>query len=69
MLTSMKLNAKPDLNRRKRNLTLAYPGILISIILLTIVSFQGITPPFFLQGTGPTPLRQMVLGTAAVLFA
>ena len=49
MLTSMKLNAKPDLKRRKRNLTLAYPGILISIILLTIVSVQGITPPFFIQ--------------------
>ncbi|CAG0984391.1 two-component system, cell cycle sensor histidine kinase and response regulator CckA [Methanosarcinales archaeon] len=69
MLTSMKLNAKPDSKRRKRNLTLAYPGILISIILLMIVSFQGITPPFFIQGTGPTPLRQVVLGTAAVLFA
>ncbi|MBZ0173727.1 MAG: PAS domain S-box protein [Candidatus Methanoperedens sp.] len=69
MLTLMRINAKPDLKRRKRNLTLAYPGILISIILLTIVSFQGITPPFFLQGTGPTPLRQVVLGTAAMLFA
>ena len=69
MLTLMRINAEPDLKRRKRNLTLAYPGILISIILLTIVSFQGITPPFFLQGTGPTPLRQVVLGTAAMLFA
>ena len=69
MLTLMRINAKPDLKRRKRNLTLAYPGILISIILLMMVSFQGITPPFFIQGTGPTPLRQVVLGTAAVLFA
>ncbi|HWQ96148.1 MAG TPA: PAS domain-containing protein [Candidatus Methylomirabilis sp.] len=69
MLTLMRVNAEQNLKRRKRNLTLAYPGVLISIILLIIASFQGITPPFFIQGTGPTLLRQMVLGTAALLFA
>ncbi|MFZ3166858.1 MAG: PAS domain S-box protein [Candidatus Methanoperedens sp.] len=69
MLTSMKLNTEPDLKRRKRNLTLAYPGVLILVILLAIANLQSITPPFFIQETGPTPLRQVVLGTAAVLFA
>ncbi|WP_143311586.1 PAS domain S-box protein [Candidatus Methanoperedens nitroreducens] len=68
MLTSMRVNPELNSKRRKRNLTLAYPGVLILVILLAIASLQGITPPFFIQGTGPTLLRQVVLGTAAVLF-
>ncbi|MDL5503086.1 MAG: hypothetical protein QSU88_07710, partial [Candidatus Methanoperedens sp.] len=68
-LTSMRVNQELNSKRRKRDLALAYPGVLILIILLAIASLQGITPPFFLQGTGPTPLRQVVLGTAAMLFA
>jgi len=37
--------------------------------LLTMASLRGITPPFFVQGVGATPLRQEVLGTADILFA
>jgi PAS domain S-box-containing protein len=69
MLTSMRVNSELNSKYRKRNLMLAYPGVLIFIILLTIASLQGIIPLFFIQETGPTLLRQVVLGTAAVLFA
>ena len=69
MLTSMRVNPELNSKRRKWNLTLAYPGVLILVILLAIASLQSITPAFFIQGTGPTPLRQVVLGTAAVLFS
>ncbi|NJD78930.1 MAG: PAS domain S-box protein [Candidatus Methanoperedens sp.] len=68
IFTSMRVNPELDSKRRKRNLALAYIGILIFIILLTITSLQGITPTFFIQGTGPTLLRQVVVGTSAVLF-
>ncbi len=48
---------------------LAYLGVLVFMALLTIASLQGAIPPFFIQGVGPTLLRQVVLGTAAALFA
>ena len=38
------------------------------MFFLTLVTLWGITPPFFIQGVGPTPLRQSVLGVAVVLF-
>jgi hypothetical protein len=38
------------------------------MVLLTTVSFRGMIPPFFIQGIAPKPLRQGILGTAAVLF-
>lgn len=53
----------------KKRATLAYVGVTVFIVLLTIATIQGILPQFFTQETGPTPLRQWVLGTAAVLFA
>ena len=40
----------------------------IFIALLTTMALRGATPPFFVQGSGPTLLRQAVLGTADALF-
>lgn len=57
------------LKRGKLNVTLAYLGVLVLTALVTIASLQGAIPPFFIQGVGPTLLRQVVLGTAVALFA
>ncbi|MFH0975817.1 MAG: PAS domain S-box protein [Spirochaetota bacterium] len=46
-----------------------YSGVIIFMVLLTLAGLKGLTPPFFIQGEGPTMLRQFVLGSAAVLFA
>jgi len=54
---------------RKLSLILVYLGVLVFAALLTVASLQGATPPFFIQGVGPTLLRQTVLGTALALFA
>jgi len=54
---------------RKSRLIIAYLGVLVFAALLTIASLQGSIPPFFIQGVGPTLLRQVVLGTALALFA
>ncbi len=55
--------------RKKSWLILGYVGITIFMALITIASMRGIIPPFFIQGVGPTILREGVLGTAAILFA
>jgi len=54
---------------RKLRLTIAYLGVLVFAALLTMASLQGSIPPFFIQGVGPTLLRQAILGTAVALFA
>lgn len=48
---------------------LAFLGVLAFTALLTTASLLGALPPFFIQGVGPTAVRQAVLGTAMALFA
>jgi PAS domain S-box-containing protein len=54
--------------RRKLWLALGYSGAVLFMAALSAASFKGVMPPFFLQGAGPTPLRQQVLGSADLLF-
>jgi PAS domain S-box-containing protein len=63
-------SAKPQVQtaRLKHNLTLAVTGVVFMVGLLTLATLQGLTPTFFVQGSGPTPLRQAVLGTAACVY-
>ncbi len=49
-------------------LVVGYLGVMIFMALLTTASMSGVIPPFFIQGMGPTPLRQGILGTADILF-
>lgn len=46
-----------------------YLGVILFMALLSTASFGGAIPPFFVQGKGPTVLRQTVLGSADILFA
>jgi PAS domain S-box-containing protein len=55
--------------RKEFWLVLSYVGLIIFIGLFTMGSLRGIIPPFFVQGVGPTALRQWVLGSADLLFA
>ncbi len=61
---------QPHSNERQRHstLVLVYSGILVLMALMALGEMQGLRPNFFLQGKGPTLLRQCVLGTAAILF-
>jgi PAS domain S-box-containing protein len=54
---------------KDRLLFYCYGGIIIFMALLTLASFRGMIAPFFIQGVGPTPMRQVILGTADILFA
>jgi len=69
ILTSAGVTSETVSKRRKLQMILAYLGVLVFMALLTIASLQGAIPPFFIQGVGPTLLRQVVLGTAVALFA
>ncbi len=50
-------------------LVFSYVGLTLFMALFSMASLNGMIPPFFIQGVGPTPLRQAVLGTADILFA
>jgi PAS domain S-box-containing protein len=41
---------------------------LAAVVFLAVASLHGLLPPFFVQRTGGTPLRQMVVFSAALLF-
>jgi PAS domain S-box-containing protein len=57
---------KPDF--RKSQLVLAYAGMFLVVLGCTLATRRGLTPAFFIQGAGPTLLRQFVLATAVLLF-
>jgi len=50
-------------------LGLCYLAVILLMSLFAIASYENLLPPFFVQGTGPTMLRQFVLGAATLLFA
>jgi PAS domain-containing protein len=60
----------PEVGFRRRGswLFFGYTGSVALMAHLAAASLGRMTPLFFIQGVGPTPLRQMVLGTADVLF-
>jgi PAS domain S-box-containing protein len=45
-----------------------YLGSLAIVILITAAAFLGLLPPFFVQGQGGTPWRQLVVVAAGLLF-
>ncbi len=55
-------------NRIQRS-GLIYAGIFISMSIMAVLAFRGSLPVFFDPITGPSVLRQFVLGGAACLFA
>ncbi len=61
----------PEVGSRHRRswLVVGYCGPTLVVVLLLALCLAGAVPAFFVQGVGPTSLRQWVLGIAAVLFA
>ncbi len=57
-----------DPTRRRHQLAAAYLGVVIFVVLLSLAAVRGITPPFFIQEVGPTPIRQFILVIALLLF-
>jgi PAS domain S-box-containing protein len=57
-----------DPERRRLKLLAGYLGVPIFVALLALAASEGIIPPFFVQGVGPTTPRQAVLAIGLVLF-
>jgi PAS domain S-box-containing protein len=55
--------------RGKTIVTVAYAGIAFLVILFTLATLQGVVPTFFVQGSGPTALRQLVLGLSIFFYS
>jgi PAS domain S-box-containing protein len=69
VLLMMGASAEIGFRKRRRLILLGYGGTVLLVGLLTFASLSGLTAPFFIQGSGPTPLRQAILGSADILFA
>ncbi len=68
-LTSTSTSPQNGSGLRRSLSFFAYGGVFFSTALLTILSLEGLVPPFFVPGVGQTPLRMAVLGSAVALFA
>jgi len=68
-LTSMGVTLQRTSKGGRRALILAYLGVLVVLALLAIAGLQRAIGPFFIQGLGPTLVRQAVLGSAVSLFS
>jgi hypothetical protein len=60
---------KKDPRIRRSISVLAYGSVLAFTGVFAVAALEGMTPLFFVSGVGQTPLREAVLGSAAVLFA
>ncbi len=56
------------IQRRDGSLAVAYGLVVAVLALLLVLVVLRLTPTFFVPGQGPTVLRQVVLGTATLLF-
>ena len=58
-----------DIRRRRRTVVLAYVGVTVFGICFSLAALRGLVPPFFIQGVGPTELRQAILGSSVLLYS
>jgi PAS domain S-box-containing protein len=63
-----RVTAREDKTRRRSTMLQIYISILVFVAVITILSLRGLLPPFFIQGTGGTPIRQIVLVADVILF-
>ncbi len=68
-LTSTNASPENGPGVRKPLSLLAYAGVLSFAALFTVASLEGLVPRFFVLGVGQTPLRMVVVGSSAALFA
>jgi PAS domain S-box-containing protein len=69
VVVSAGVTAQGEPVRRRLTVITAYLFVLGAVGAVTLASLSGALPTFFIQGIGPTLLRQYVLGTAVALFA
>ncbi len=62
------ISPEAGIGKKKAWLFSGYLGCVLIISIITFASLAGLLPHFFVQGKGPTLVRQLVLGTADFMF-
>lgn len=62
------LVSAPAPKTRVRHCVLLYAGIMLLVVVIAALAYQGKLPPFFDHEHGPSYIRQYVLGSAILLF-
>jgi hypothetical protein len=57
-----------DVGRRKPTIVVSYSSVSLFLLCFSFAAIRGLIPPFFIQGVGPTELRQAVLGSSLLLY-
>ena len=57
-----------DAHKRKSRLIIVFLSIFAFLVILTFGVFENFLPTFFVQGQGPTLIRQIILGIATFSF-
>jgi PAS domain S-box-containing protein len=60
--------SEQDTRKRKFKSVTIFTGIFAFLVILTFGVLKGILPSFFVQGQGPTLIRQVILGIATLSF-
>ena len=68
LLTLLKAEPEQRAERRRLMVLSGFGGTLILMAIMIAATLEGIVPLFW-GDVGPTPIRQLVLGVAAILFA
>ena len=68
MLALIGTGYSDDIRRRRSRVVLVYVGVTVFLICFFLAALRGLVPRFFIQGVGPTDLRQAILGTAVLLY-
>jgi len=63
------LTGAPEKRSRIQHYGIIYAGIFVFVSIMAVLAFRGNLPSFFDPLTGPSLLRQIVLGGAVFLFA
>jgi PAS domain S-box-containing protein len=69
LLTLLKAEPEEIVERRRLKLLSGFAGTLILIAIIIAATLGGIVPLFWAADAGSTPIKQVVLGMAVVLFA
>ncbi|MDR3563743.1 MAG: ATP-binding protein [Negativicutes bacterium] len=56
-------------DQKRHLLPILYGGTTFFLMVLTLLAANGLTPLFFIQGQGPSALRQLVLVVATVFYS
>lgn len=64
-------SAKAQSSRRSAALAcvIGYSAFALFLLAVSLLTINGSFPTFFVQGQGPTPIRQVVLAVAAIAYA